>query len=187
MATVEELMDDTELRMTGAVEALRRELNVIRTGRASPALVENLAVDYYGAPTPLNQLATISVPEARSLMIQPWDKQSIRDVERSILTSDLGLTPNNDGTTIRLNIPQLTEERRRDLVRLVGRKVEDAHVAARNVRRDTLDKLRRLERDKELSQDESRRAQGDLQKVTDRYIEEMDGLKTQKDNEVMEI
>ncbi len=187
MATVEELMDDTELRMTGAVEALRRQLNVIRTGRASPALVENLAVDYYGAPTPLNQLATISVPEARSLMIQPWDKQSIRDVERSILTSDLGLTPNNDGTTIRLNIPQLTEERRRDLVRLVGRKVEDAHVAARNVRRDTLDKLRRLERDKELSQDESRRAQGDLQKVTDRYIEEMDGLKTQKDNEVMEI
>ena len=187
MATVEELMDDTELRMTGAVEALRRELNVIRTGRASPALVENLAVDYYGAPTPLNQLATISVPEARSLMIQPWDKQSIRDVERSILTSDLGLTPNNDGTTIRLNIPQLTEERRRDLVRLVGRKVEDAHVAARNVRRDTLDKLRRLERDKELSQDESRRAQGDLQKVTDRYIEEMDVLKAQKDDEVMEI
>ncbi len=187
MATVEELMDDTELRMTGAVEALRRQLNVIRTGRASPALVENLAVDYYGAPTPLNQLATISVPEARSLMIQPWDKQSIRDVERSILTSDLGLTPNNDGTTIRLNIPQLTEERRRDLVRLVGRKVEDAHVAARNVRRDTLDKLRSLERNKELSQDESRRAQGDLQKVTDRYIEEMDGLKTQKDNEVMEI
>jgi ribosome recycling factor len=184
---VEELMDDTELRMTGAVEALRRQLNVIRTGRASPALVENLAVDYYGAPTPLNQLATISVPEARSLMIQPWDKQSIRNVERSILTSDLGLTPNNDGTTIRLNIPQLTEERRRDLVRLVGRKVEDAHVAARNVRRDTLDKLRRLERDKELSQDESRRAQGDLQKVTDRYIEEMDVLKTQKDNEVMEI
>ncbi len=187
MATVEELMDDTELRMTGAVEALRRQLNVIRTGRASPALVENLAVDYYGAPTPLNQLATISVPEARSLMIQPWDKQSIRDVERSILTSDLGLTPNNDGTTIRLNIPQLTEERRRDLVRLVGRKVEDAHVAARNVRRDTLDKLRRLERDKELSQDESRRAQGDLQKVTDRYIEEMDVLKAQKDDEVMEI
>ena len=187
MATVEELMDDTELRMTGAVEALRRQLNVIRTGRASPALVENLAVDYYGAPTPLNQLATISVPEARSLMIQPWDKQSIRNVERSILTSDLGLTPNNDGTTIRLNIPQLTEERRRDLVRLVGRKVEDAHVAARNVRRDTLDKLRRLERDKELSQDESRRAQGDLQKVTDRYIEEMDVLKAQKDNEVMEI
>ena len=187
MATVEELMDDTELRMTGAVEALRRQLNVIRTGRASPALVENLAVDYYGAPTPLNQLATISVPEARSLMIQPWDKQSIRDVERSILTSDLGLTPNNDGTTIRLNIPQLTEERRRDLVRLVGRKVEDAHVVARNVRRDTLDKLRRLERDKELSQDESRRAQGDLQKVTDRYIEEMDVLKTHKDNEVMEI
>ena len=187
MATVEELMDDTELRMTGAVEALRRELNVIRTGRASPALVENLAVDYYGAPTPLNQLATISVPEARSLMIQPWDKQSIRNVERSILTSDLGLTPNNDGTTIRLNIPQLTEERRRDLVRLVGRKVEDAHVAARNVRRDTLDKLRRLERDKELSQDESRRAQGDLQKVTDRYIEEMDVLKAQKDDEVMEI
>ena len=187
MATVEELMEDTELRMTGAVDALQRELNVIRTGRASPALVENLAVEYYGTPTPLNQLATISVPEARSLMIQPWDKQSIRDVERSILTSDLGLTPNNDGTNIRINIPQLTEERRRELVRLVGRKVEDAHVAARNVRRDTQDKLRRMEREKELSQDESRRAQGDLQKVTDRYIQEMDALKALKDEEVMEV
>ncbi len=187
MATVEELMEDTELRMTGAVDALQRELNVIRTGRASPALVENLAVEYYGTPTPLNQLATISVPEARSLMIQPWDKQSIRDVERSILTSDLGLTPNNDGTTIRINIPQLTEERRRELVRLVGRKVEDAHVAARNVRRDTLDKLRKMERGKELSQDESRRAQGDLQKVTDKYIEEMDVLKAVKEEEVMEV
>ena len=187
MATVEELMEDTELRMTGAVDALQRELNVIRTGRASPALVENLAVEYYGTPTPLNQLATISVPEARSLMIQPWDKQSIRDVERSILTSDLGLTPNNDGTTIRITIPQLTEERRRELVRLVGRKVEDAHVAARNVRRDTLDKLRRMEREKELSQDESRRAQGDLQKVTDRYTGEMDELKALKEEEVMEV
>ena len=187
MATVEELMEDTELRMTGAVDALQRELNVIRTGRASPALVENLAVEYYGTPTPLNQLATISVPEARSLMIQPWDKQSLRDVERSILTSDLGLTPNNDGTNIRINIPQLTEERRRELVRLVGRKVEDAHVAARNVRRDTLDKLRKMEREKELSQDESRRAQGDLQKVTDRYIKEMDDLKALKDEEVMEV
>ena len=187
MATVEELMEDTELRMTGAVDALQRELNVIRTGRASPALVENLAVEYYGTPTPLNQLATISVPEARSLMIQPWDKQSIRDVERSILTSDLGLTPNNDGTNIRINIPQLTEERRRELVRLVGRKVEDAHVAARNVRRDTLDKLRKMEREKELSQDESRRAQGDLQKVTDSYIKEMDDLKALKDEEVMEV
>ena len=187
MATVEELMEDTELRMTGAVDALRRELNAIRTGRASPALVENLAVDYYGTPTPLNQLASISVPEARSLMIQPWDKQSLRDVERSILTSDMGLVPNNDGTTIRISIPQLTEERRRELVRLVGRKVEDAHVAARNVRRDTLDKFRKMERDKELSQDESRRAQGDLQKVTDRYIEEMDLLKMEKEEEVMEV
>ncbi len=187
MATVEELMEDTELRMTGAVDALQRELNVIRTGRASPALVENLAVEYYGTPTPLNQLATISVPEARSLMIQPWDKQSIRDVERSILTSDLGLMPNNDGTIIRITIPQLTEERRRELVRLVGRKVEHAHVAARNVRRDTLDKLRKMERKKELSQDESRRAQGDLQKVTDRYIGEMDELKALKEEEVMEV
>ena len=187
MPTVEELMDSTESRMSGAVEALRRELNTIRTGRASPALVENLAVDYYGVPTPLNQLATISVPEARSLMIQPWDKQSLRDVEKSILTSDLGLMPNNDGTTIRISIPQLTEERRRELVRLVGRKVEDAHVAARNVRRDTLDKFRRMERGKELSQDESRRAQGDLQKVTDRFIEAMDRLKAQKEEEVMEV
>ena len=187
MATVEELMADTESRMSGAVDALQRELNTIRTGRASPVLVESLTVDYYGVPTPLNQLATISVPEARSLMIQPWDKQSLGNVEKSILTSDLGLVPNNDGNVIRINIPQLTEERRRDLVRLVGRKVEDAHVAARNVRRDTLEKFRGMEREKELSQDENRRAQGGLQKVTDKYIEEMVVLKKLKEEEVMEV
>ena len=162
MATAEEVLLETDSRMQRSVEALRRELNTIRTGRASPALIETLTVEYYGVPTPMNQLASISVPEARVLMIQPWDRQSIRDVERSILTSDLGMMPNNDGTAIRLNIPVLTEERRRELVRLVGRKVEDGLVSLRNIRRDSLGGFRSMERNKELSQDESRSAQDQL-------------------------
>ena len=149
MATVEEVLADTEERMNKSVEALKRELSTIRTGRASPALVENLMVDYYGVPTPLNQLASISVPEARMLMIQPWDKQSMKDVEKGILRSDLGLTPNNDGSVIRINIPTLTEERRRDLVKLVGRKAEEANVAVRNIRRDSLETFRSMEKSKD--------------------------------------
>ncbi len=166
---------------------LVRELNSIRTGRASPALVEDLMVDYYGVPTPLNQLASISVPEARVLMIEPWDKQSMVDVEKGILKSDLGLVPNNDGTAIRLGIPTLTEDRRRELVRLVGRKVEDAHVSVRNIRRDGLETLRGMEKDKTLSKDDGRRAQEQLQAVTDGHIREMDKLRQEKETEVMEV
>ena len=166
---------------------LVRELNSIRTGRASPALVEDLMVDYYGVPTPLNQLASISVPEARVLMIEPWDKQSMVDVEKGILKSDLGLVPNNDGTAIRLGIPTLTEDRRRELVRLVGRKVEEAHVSVRNVRRDGLETLRGMEKDKTLSKDDGRRAQEQLQAVTDGHIRGMDKLRQEKETEVMEV
>ena len=144
-------------------------------------------MEYYGAPTPMNQLASISVPEARVLMIQPWDKQSIKDVERSILTSDLGLVPNNDGTAIRINIPVLTEERRRELVRLVGRKVEDGLVSLRNIRRDSLENFRAMERGKELSQDESRRAQDQLQTLTNAFSDQMNQLKQDKEAEVMEV
>jgi ribosome recycling factor len=180
-------MSDTDTRMQKSLDALKRELNSIRTGRATPALVESLAVDYYGVPTPLNQLASISVPEARVLMIQPWDKQSLKDVEKGILRSDLGLVPNNDGTVIRINIPTLTEERRRELVRLVGRKLEDGHVSVRNIRRDSLEQLRSMERDKELSQDENRRAQDQLQRVTDSYIGQMDEMREAKNVEVMEV
>ena len=187
MATVGEVLSDTDSRMQKSVEALKRDLSTIRTGRASPALVENLMVDYYGVPTPLNQLASISVPEARVLLIQPWDKQSMKDVEKGILRSDLGLMPNNDGNAIRINIPTLTEERRRDLVKLVGRKVEEAHVAVRNIRRDSLETFRTMQKGKDISQDESKRAQDQLQQVTDAYISQTNAHRQEKESEVMEV
>ena len=187
MESEEEVLAETSGRMQKSVEVLKREFNSIRSGRASPALIEGLAVDYYGSPTPLNQLASISVPEARLLMIQPWDKQSLGEVERAILKSDLGLVPNSDGTVIRINIPQLTEERRKQLVKLVGRKVEDAHVAVRNIRRDSLEKLRAMERAKTLSQDEYRRSEQRLQEVTDAFIGTMDRQREEKEAEVMEV
>ena len=187
MATVEEILSDTDSRMQKSTEALKRDLNTIRTGRASPSLVENLIVDYYGVPTPLNQLASVSVPEARVLMIQPWDKQALKDVEKSILKSDLGLTPNNDGNAVRINIPLLTEERRRDLVKMVRRKVEEAHVAVRNVRRDSLERFREMEKAKDVSQDEGKRAQDQLQKLTDAYISQTDIQRQEKESEVLEV
>ena len=144
-------------------------------------------VEYYGVPTPLNQLSSISVPEARVLLIQPWDKESLKDVEKGILKSDLGLVPNNDGNAIRVNIPIPTEERRRELVRLVGRAVEDALVAVRNIRRDSLERMRKLEKDKELSRDESKRAQDQLQQLTDSFAKRLDTLKGEKEAEVMEV
>ena len=173
--------------MTRSVDALKRELGAIRTGRASPTLVESLMVDYYGVLTPLNQLASISIPEARVIMIQPWDKQAVGDVEKGILKSDLGLVPNSDGTIIRINIPTPTEERRRELVKLVGRKVEDALVSVRNVRRDSLEQFRKMEKEKDVSQDEGRRAQEQLQELTNSYTEQMNALKAEKEAEVMEV
>ncbi|MBI4199658.1 MAG: ribosome recycling factor [Chloroflexi bacterium] len=173
--------------MQKAVEALRRELTTLRTGRANPALVENLNVDYYGVPTPLKQLAAISVPEARLLLIQPWDRQVLPAIERAILKSALGLNPGNDGTVIRLPIPPMTEERRRDLVRIVKKYVEDGRVAVRNVRRDVLEKLRALERGKELAQDDHRRADGQLQKLTDAFIGQMGRLGDAKEAEILEV
>lgn len=187
MATAEEILLETDDRMAKSVQALVREMNTIRTGRASPSLVESLMVEYYGTPTPLSQLASITVPEARVLMIQPWDKQSLGDVEKSIQTSELGLVPNNDGNVVRINIPALTEERRKDLVKMVGRKVEEGHVAVRNVRRDGLEQLRKMEREKELSQDENKRAQEQLQRITDSKISEMNELRQGKEAEVMEV
>lgn len=187
MTTERDVLTETDSRMQRSVEALKRELASIRTGRATPALVENLMVDYYGVPTPLNQVASISVPEARVLLIQPWDKQSLRDVEKGILRSDLGLVPNNDGSVVRINIPTLTEERRRDLVRLVGRKVEEAHVAVRNIRRDGVSKFRDMEKNKDVSHDENRRAQEQLQRMTDASIGQMDMVRKEKEAEVTEV
>lgn len=184
---IEETLADAEQRMGKAIEALRRELATIRTGRAQPALVEHLRVDYYGTPTPLNQLASIAAPEARLLTIQPWDKGSMGAIERAIQTSDLGLNPTNDGNIIRLVIPQLTEERRKELVKVVHRKVEEGRVAVRNVRRDRLEELRRLQRDKEVSEDEERRAQDQLQKITDRFVAEADQVGREKEQELLEV
>ena len=187
MATVEEVIDDTDSRMQKSVEALQRELNTVRTGRASPALIEGINVDYYGVPTPLNQLATISVPEARVLMIQPWDKQVMKEVEKGILTSDMGLVPNNDGTAIRINLPAPTEERRKELVRMVGKKVEEGLISIRNIRRDSLESFRSMEKSKDLSSDESHRAQEQLQGITDRFSGQMTEIKAAKEAEVMEV
>jgi len=187
MTSEQDVVVETDSRMKKSVEALSRELASIRSGRASPALVENLVVEYYGAPTPLKQIASISAPELRVLMIQPWDKQSIADVEKGILKSDLGLVPNSDGDVIRITIPTLTEERRRDLVRLVGRKTEEANVAVRNIRRDGLTLFRDMEKQKSLSKDEGRRGQEQLQKLTDAYIQQMDELRKDKEIEVMEV
>ena len=187
MATEQELLADASSRMQKSVEALARDLNTVRTGRASPVLVESLIVDYYGAPTPLNQLASISVAEARTLTITPWDKQALQDVEKSILKSDLGLVPNNDGTVIRINIPTLTEERRRELVKLVGKKIEYGHVAVRNIRRDGITGLRQLEKENSLSKDDSRRGQDSLQQITDNFIAQMDDIGQAKEAEVMEV
>ncbi len=187
MAEVEEVLEDAGARMEKSVGALERELGSIRTGRASPRLVENLLVDYYGVPTPMNQMASISAPEARLLMIQPWDRSALKEVEKTIMRSDLGLMPNSDGAVIRISIPTLTEERRRELARLVGRKVEDGRVAVRNIRRSGVDSFRTMERNKEISEDESRRAQGDVQELTNLYIGQMDDMEKAKSAEVMEV
>jgi ribosome recycling factor len=178
---------ESESRMKGAVQALEEDLSGIRTGRASPALVERLPIDYYGNPTPLRQLASISVPEPRTLLIRPFDASTLSGIERAILASDLGLTPNNDGKNIRLNLPQLTEERRQELVRVVNGRVEEARVAVRNVRRDLIKDLREFENEKMISEDERIRGEEELQKITDRHIEEINGVGERKEKEILEV
>ncbi len=183
---IQDLLRDAERRMQRAVQILDDDLKRIRTGRASPALVEKLTIDYYGVPTPLIQLATITVPEPRQLLIRPFDPKAIPLIERAILTSDLGLTPNNDGKNIRLNLPPLTEERRRELVRVVQRRVEEIRVAIRNVRRDVIKDLREMEDEKMISEDERKRAEEKLQELTDKYIEKANDLGARKEEEIME-
>ena len=178
---------EAEARMKGAIQALEDDLSGIRTGRAHPALVEKILVEYYGVPTPLIQLASISVPEPRSLLIRPFDATTLRAIERSILTSDLGLTPNNDGKTIRLNLPPLTEERRRDLVRLVNARVEEGRVAVRNVRRDMIRDLREFEQEKMISEDDLKRGEEELQRITDRFVDEINAVGQRKEKEILEV
>jgi len=184
---ITETIQDAEERMTKAIDALRRELATVRTGRANPGLVEDLRVDYYGTMTPLKQLASVAVPEARLLTIQPWDKSSLGAIEKAIQKSDLGLTPNNDGSIIRLVIPQLTEERRKELVRVVHKKVEEGRVAVRNIRRDAHSMLRELLHEKEISEDQEHNAQEELQKLTDRFIAEADRVSNDKEQELLEV
>jgi ribosome recycling factor len=184
---IDDVLADAKDRMGKAVEALRKELATIRTGRAHPGLMEHLRVDYYGAPTPLNQIATIGVPEPRLLTIQPWDRQSLGPIEKAIHKSDLGLNPINDGNIIRLVIPQLTEERRKELVKVVHKKVEEGRVAVRNVRRDCHDELRRQQREKDISEDAQFRAQEDLQKLTDEFIQEIERVGEEKEAELLAV
>ena len=184
---IDDVFNDAKDRMTKAVEALRRELATIRTGRAHPGLVEHLRVDYYGVPTPLNQLATISVPDPRLLTIQPWDRQAMGAIEKAILKSDLSLTPTNDGAIIRLSIPQLTEERRRELAKVVHKKVEEARVEVRNIRRDGHDELRRLQREKLISEDDQFRGQEKLQKLTDEYVQQVERVGEEKEAELLAV
>ena len=184
---VAEIFDDAERRMKKAVEALKQDLAAIRTGRASSALVERINVDYYGAPTPINQVCQISVPEARLIVIQPYERKLLTDIEKAIQRSDLGINPNNDGQVIRLNIPPLSEERRRDMVKTLHKKLDEHKVAIRNIRRDIQDKLQDREKKKEIAEDELKRSKDRLQKLTDRYIDEMDKVGKSKELEILEV
>jgi ribosome recycling factor len=182
-----EVLAETEERMQKSIEALQTDLRGIRTGRASPALVERLRVEYYGTPTNLIELASISAPEPQLLAIRPWDSNALKDIERAILQSDLGLTPSNDGKLIRLVIPPLTEERRRELTKLVSRRVEEARVAVRNCRRDGLNDMRDLEKEKLISEDEFYTGKDDLQELTDTRIKQVDEIGQAKEQEIMEL
>jgi ribosome recycling factor len=182
-----DLFEDAERRMQKAIEALKQDVNAIRAGRASSSLVDRITVEYYGAPTPLNQVASVSTPEARLLLIQPWDRKLLADIEKAIQKSDLGINPNNDGQVIRLNIPPMSEERRRDLVKTLHKKLDEHKVAIRNVRRDIQDKLRDREKKKEVSEDELKRSTERLQKLTDRYVDEMDKVGKAKESEILEV
>src|SRR5579859_1139865 len=182
-----DLFTEAERRMQKAIEVLKQDLSAIRTGRANSALLDRVLVDYYGTPTPINQVATISVPEARQLVIQPWDRKMLTDIEKAIQKSDLGINPNNDGQVIRLNIPPMNEERRREMVKTLHKRVDEHKVALRNIRRDVQDKLRDREKKKEVSEDELRRSTERLQKLTDHYIEDMDKVSKSKEQEILEV
>ena len=184
---IKETVKDAEHHMKGALNSLEEDLTGIRTGRATPALVEKLPIDYYGMPTPLMQLASISIPEARAIMIKPFDPTSLKTIEKSILASDLGLTPNNDGKAIRLNLPPLNEDRRRDLVKVVHGRLEEARVAIRNVRRDIIKDLKEFEKEKMISEDDLKLGEEEIQKLTDHMISEVDAIGNKKEKEIMEV
>jgi ribosome recycling factor len=185
--TVETSLADATEKMQKAISHLKEELAAIRTGRATPALLNRITVDYYGTPVPLNQLANFSVPEPRLLMIQPYDKGAIAAIEKGLLSSDVGITPSNDGNVIRLSFPPLTEERRRDLVKVVHQRAEDGRIAVRNVRRHHKDELEKLEREHAISEDDLKRAEKELQKLTDQFVAEVDEIQSHKEHELLEV
>lgn len=187
MATVKEIISNIEEKMHKSVDALRVELASLRAGRATPALLEKVMVEYYGTPTPVTQVASVSVPEPRMIVIQPWEKTLIKEIEKAIMKSDLGLNPNSDGVCIRLNLPQLTEERRKDLVKVVHKKAEDFRVVVRNLRRDANDAIKKAEKAKEITEDEAKKGTDDVQKLTDKIMKEIDVVAANKEKEVMEI
>ena len=185
--TPDDVLADVSTKMDRTVDAFKRDLTQLRTGRATPALVENMSVDYYGAMTPLKQIASISTPDARAIMIQPWDAGSLREIEKTLMASEMGFNPSNDGTIITVPVPQLTQERRQDMVKILKRKIEDGKVSVRNVRRDGLETLRKLEKDKSISQDENRRAQDRLQKTTDGHTKQIDETGSAKEAEILQV
>ncbi|MDQ0427776.1 MULTISPECIES: ribosome recycling factor [Caryophanaceae] len=181
------VMNDTKSKMTNAIQAFSRDLASIRAGRATPSILDKLTIDYYGAPTPVNQVAGISIPEARLIMIQPYDKSVLGDIEKAILKSDLGLSPSNDGSVIRLAVPALTEERRKDLVKQVKKEAEEAKVGIRNIRRDANDEFKKLEKKSEITVDDLRGYSDDVQKLTDDNISKIDEMAKDKEKEIMEV
>ena len=185
--TPDVVLSEVSVKMDRAVDAFKRDLTQLRTGRATPALVENIEVDYYGSKTPLKQIASISTPDARAIMIQPWDANALREIEKSLMTSEMGFNPSNDGSTISVPIPQLTAERRQEMVKLLKGKIEDGKVSVRNVRRDGLESLRKLEKEKSISQDDGRRAQDQLQKTTDGHTKQIDETGSAKEAEILQV
>ena len=185
MADTQSVMKEVETKMTGALEALGRELATVRTGRASAGLLDGIRVDYYGTPTPVNQMASISVPDARTIVIQPWEAGQLKAIEKAIMTSDLGLNPVNDGKIVRLAMPSPTEERRKQLAKTVHKIAEESRVAVRNLRREANDKLKALAKDKKVSEDEERRSHDQIQKTTDRFIAKVDELLKKKEQEIL--
>jgi len=182
-----EIIKDAEERMRKSIENFRQELAGMKAGRATPAMLDKIRVDYYGSPTPVSQVANIDIPDSRTIAIKPWDRTLIKLIEKAILTSDLGLNPNNDGIVIRLSIPPMTQDRRKDMVKQVSKRTEDERVVIRNVRRDANEQVKKSEKDKKISEDESKRGQDEIQKLTDRLIKEVDQIMAQKEKEIMEV
>ena len=182
-----DVIKSAEDKLGKTLDGLKKDYGTLRAGRAAPSLLDKVMVDYYGTATPVNQIANVTVPEPRMIMIKPYDKSSLKDIERAIQKSDLGLTPNNDGSTIRLTIPQPTQERRKELVKVVSKKAEEAKVAMRNIRRDANDSIKKLEKGKQITEDDRKDAQEEMQKLLDKYIKLIDGARTTKEKEVMEV